>query len=66
MINILGNLYESVQEQEIIINEDLSKYGEVENHYKKMGFKRDSEVEDRYFSVINKKIRLFKMRRLTR
>ena len=61
MINILGNLYESVQEQEIIINEDLSKYGEVENHYKKMGFKRDSEVEDRYFSVINKKIRLFKM-----
>lgn len=66
MINILGNLYESVQEQEIIINEDLSKYGEVENHYKKMGFKRNSEVEDRYFSVINKKIRLFKMRRLTR
>ena len=61
MINILGNLYESVQEQEIIINEDLSKYGEVENHYKKMGFKRNSEIEDRYFSVINKKIRLFKM-----
>ena len=38
MITIAGDLYDSIQIQEILINEDLSRYGDVESHYKKMGF----------------------------
>ena len=64
MMTIAGDLYDSIQIQEILINEDLSKYGEVESHYKKMGFTRDTSVEDRYFNIIDKKSRLFKMKRL--
>ena len=66
MMTIAGDLYDSIQIQEILINEDLSKYGEVESHYKKMGFKRDTSVEDRYFNIIDKKSRLFKMKRLAK
>lgn len=65
MMTIAGDLYDSIQIQEILINEDLSKYGEVENHYKKMGFTRDKSVEDRYFNILDKKSRLFKMKRFT-
>ena len=66
MITIAGDLYDSIQIQEILINEDLSKYGEVEIHYKKMGFTRDTSVEDRYFNILDKKSRLFKMKRLAK
>ena len=66
MMTIAGDLYDSIQIQEILINEDLSKYGEVESHYKKMGFTRDTSVEDRYFNIIDKKSRLFKMKRLAK
>ena len=66
MITIAGDLYDSIQMQEILLNEDLEKYGEVESHYKKMGFSRDTSVEDRYFHIGDKKSRLFKMIRVTR
>ena len=66
MITIAGHLYDSIQIQEILLNEDLEKYGEVEAHYKKMEFMRDTSHEDRYFNIIDKKSRLFKMIRFTR
>ena len=66
MITIAGDLYDSIQMQEILLNEDLEKYGKVESHYEKMGFSRDTSVEDRYFNTEGKKSRLFKMIRFTR
>ena len=66
MIQIAGHLYDSIQIQEILLNEDLEKYGEVEAHYIKMEFMRDKTHEDRYFNIIDKKSRLFKMIRFTR
>ena len=66
MIQIAGHLYDSIQIQEILLNEDLEKYGEVESHYEKMEFMRDKTHEDRYFNIIDKKSRLFKMIRFTR
>ena len=66
MIKIAGDLYDSIQMQEILLNEDLEKYGEVEAHYIKMEFMRDNSMEDRYFNINNKKSRLFKMIRFTR
>ena len=66
MIKIAGDLYDSIQMQEILLNEDLEKYGDVEAHYIKMEFMRDNSMEDRYFNINNKKSRLFKMIRFTR
>ena len=66
MLKIAGLLYDSVQIQEILLNEDLDKYGEVEAHYKKMEFMRDTSTEDRYFNILDKKSRLFKMIRFTK
>ena len=42
------------------------KYGDVEAHYIKMEFMRDTSMENRYFNINNKKSRLFKMIRFTR
>ena len=66
MLKIAGDLYDSIQMQEILLNEDLEKYGEVEAHYIKMEFMRDTSMENRYFNINNKKSRLFKMIRFTR
>ena len=64
MIKIAGDLYSSIKKQEIIINENLKKYREVESHYNQMGFNRDPDVDDKYFQIQDNKIRLFKMVRV--
>jgi hypothetical protein len=61
MLDILGNLYDSINTIEIIINENLKKYREVEFHYNNLNFKKVKDSEDKYFCIEGEKIRLFKM-----
>jgi hypothetical protein len=64
MINILGDLYCSIKKIEIFITENLQKYREVEFHYNKLGFKKDTESIEKYFNIRGENYRIFKMEKL--
>ncbi len=64
MLKILSELYDSIEKFEIIVNENLNTYKEREFYYNQLGFTKDENIEDKYFDIANKKIRLFKMEKI--